>query len=70
MYSLHTSCRSVVGFTPVIFRAAALLASFADPSHVLVYAPGDPLTRRLAVTRTILGEPPSYNMSCFENVQL
>ncbi len=40
---------------PSYFRVVALLASFANPSHILMYAPGDPLICRLATTRTILG---------------
>ena len=33
---------------PVIFYSAAALAAHANPSHILVYAPGDWRTCRLA----------------------
>ncbi len=37
----------------VIFQVVTVLASFVNPSHILVYAPRDFLICRLAITRTI-----------------
>ncbi|OWO80178.1 hypothetical protein B5C26_18675 [Photorhabdus luminescens] len=40
---------------PFIFQAAALLAAFTHPSHIVIYAPGDSFTCRRAATRNLLG---------------
>ncbi|NHB98288.1 hypothetical protein C5470_18750 [Photorhabdus stackebrandtii] len=40
---------------PFIFQVAALLAAFTHPSHIVIYAPGDSFTCRLAATRNLLG---------------
>ncbi|POT62508.1 hypothetical protein C3428_11130 [Citrobacter braakii] len=40
-------------YIPVILQAACVLAFLAHPSHVLMYAPGDSLRRRLPATRII-----------------
>ncbi len=34
-----------------VFLATAALASFAYPDHIELYAPGNSLNRRLAITR-------------------
>ncbi|TDB53430.1 hypothetical protein C5468_07035 [Photorhabdus luminescens subsp. mexicana] len=39
---------------PFIFQAAALLAAFTHPSHIVIYAPGDSFTCRRAATRNLL----------------
>ena len=41
-------CRALANL--LRFHATALLASFAHPGHIVIYAPGDLRTRRLAVT--------------------
>ncbi|RAX08733.1 hypothetical protein CKY02_18350 [Photorhabdus bodei] len=33
-------------FIPVIFQVASLLAAFAHPGHIVIYAPGDSLPCR------------------------
>ncbi len=38
-----------------IFQAAALLAIFTHPSHIVIYTPGDSFTCRRAATRNLLG---------------
>ncbi|TDB62615.1 hypothetical protein C5467_02495 [Photorhabdus khanii subsp. guanajuatensis] len=40
---------------PFIFQAAALLAAFTHPSHIVIYAPGDSFICRRAATRNLLG---------------
>ncbi|RAW98261.1 hypothetical protein CKY04_12300 [Photorhabdus sp. S8-52] len=40
---------------PFIFQAAALLATFTHPSHIVIYAPRDSFTCRCAATRNLLG---------------
>ncbi|NRN30209.1 hypothetical protein [Photorhabdus heterorhabditis] len=35
---------------PFIFQAAALLAAFTYPSHIVIYAPGDAFTCRRTAT--------------------
>jgi hypothetical protein len=52
------SCPPRAGFFlcdvfPVIFCAAAALAAHANPSHILMYAPGDYRTCRLASTQKL-----------------
>ncbi|TDB54097.1 hypothetical protein C5468_06105 [Photorhabdus luminescens subsp. mexicana] len=42
-------------YIPFIFQAAALLAAFTHPSHIVIYAPGDSFTCRRAATRNLLG---------------
>ncbi|TDB52968.1 hypothetical protein C5468_08500 [Photorhabdus luminescens subsp. mexicana] len=44
-----------IGYIPFIFQAAALLAAFTHPSHIVIYAPGDSFTCRRAATRNLLG---------------
>ncbi|WP_157835549.1 hypothetical protein [Photorhabdus australis] len=35
-----------VGYVPVIFQVASLLAALTHPGHIVIYAPGDSLPGR------------------------
>ncbi|RAX02436.1 hypothetical protein CKY04_04500 [Photorhabdus sp. S8-52] len=45
-----TTCYAIIPDIPFIFQAAALLAAFTHPSHIVIYAPGDSFTCRRAAT--------------------
>ncbi len=58
LFSTHHEknlCHQLLLYIPFIFQAAALLAAFTHPSHIVIYAPGDSFTCRLAATRNLLG---------------
>ncbi|WP_339374821.1 hypothetical protein [Photorhabdus australis] len=41
----HCNLKSI-GYIPVIFQVASLLAALTHPGHIVIYAPGDSLPCR------------------------